>query len=510
MGLGHTLTNECSTAPTLDASLYDPIADNLASGSGLVSSPTQLAAASHLVRGVAADNATQALVEITGAGVSAGDSIQLTLSDENGPSGNGASAGYLTALPANGMDSRTSNGVISIQAVSVPGKGTAFGFAAFHAPTDFVRALNSSDPGAIDRILTIKATDTTNNSTTTISVFVVRPPVVFVHGIWGSPRDFFASDGGVAAATSFTGWQVHYAQYNHFVALSSSVPAYPGAPLLIQGNSLGFLYGAGQVLPQIRSAITDYKPNNGGGVAIASTQVDVVAHSMGGDVVRFLPQLSGFAGQDTYNLGYVHKLISIDTPHLGSPLASSLLDPRNTCAAQVLAMAGKYAFNSANINGNVNVNGAVGDLQPTSAAIASMQSGAALIPTAMIGGQMTSTQTNGAGSAWEARVLVALCGNSYNNDPLAAELNPAGWTNLLSQYNDAIVSLASQFDNDLAYSVSTPGPGQNTFPAIHSPGANALGFLPPLIMDEASGAPAEVVNLLNTPVSNSAIFVVKP
>jgi hypothetical protein len=48
------------------------------------------------------------------------------------------------------------------------------------------------------------------------------------------------------------------------------------------------------------------------------------------------------------------------------------------------------------------------------------------------------------------------------------------------------------------------------FPAIHSKGIADLGFIPPTILDQASGAPTQVVNLLNTPVTNSVVFLGSP
>lgn len=54
---------------------------------------------------------------------------------------------------------------------------------------------------------------------------------------------------------------------------------------------------------------------------MAVVQADVVAHSMGGDIARVMPTVTGFANQTNYGLGPVHKLITIGTPHQGSPLA---------------------------------------------------------------------------------------------------------------------------------------------------------------------------------------------
>jgi hypothetical protein len=490
----------------ISIALFDPIADHLASGSGLVSDPAQLAAASHLVSGVAADSATQVLVRVMG--LSVGDNVQLVLSDEDGPTGDVTGAGYLSALPSNGATTGTSGGTLNVTAVDA-GDGTGTAFAVYAAPTDFVRTSDPGDTQSKLRSVSIQATDETTGTTTTESVSIVRPPVAFVHGIWGATEDFSGADGGVWQVLQNQGLFIMFsAAYNIPVAVSSTTPSYSVSPSTVRGNNLGFKFGATTVLPEFENIVTAYKPTalivagapNGG--AIAAVQVDVVAHSMGGDVTRALPEISGYADQMTYDQGYVHKLITLDTPHQGSPLAPQFLLPANACLRNALGLLdNRYSLVSVTSNAET-LSGAVGDMQPESAAIDSMQAATGPpIPTAMVGGQMSPAQLSGAGKSFKAGVLKALC----PGNPLELDLNAASWPSVLGGASDAIVPLASQFDGQTAYSTSA-----NTFQAVHSPGAEALGFGAPTILDQASGAPAEVFRLLNTPVSSAAIFEEKP
>ena len=46
---------------------------------------------------------------------------------------------------------------------------------------------------------------------------------------------------------------------------------------------------------------------------------------MGGDIMRTVASLPTFLSADTYGVGPIDKLITIGTPHLGSPLAIQLL-----------------------------------------------------------------------------------------------------------------------------------------------------------------------------------------
>jgi hypothetical protein len=514
----------------LNVTLIDPIADGLVSSTGIASDPAALMGATHIVQGVAADSATQVVVRVTG--IQLGDVVQLTLSDENGPSADGAGAGYLTSLPAaGGADSRTSNGVINIGAVDA-GNGSAAAFAVYHAPSDFVRAGGANDPASKLRNVTIQATYTTTtrsvdqaSASATQSVNVVRPPVVLLHGLWGAPEDFQGNDGGVAAAlaNSSASTSTFYAYFNDPVTISYSNPSYSrNYPFDVPGNTLGFLYGATTVLPQIEQLVTLYKQialleaQSSTTGAIAAVQVDVVGHSMGGNVTRTLPQVPGYADQETYMAGYVHKLITIDTPHLGSPLAAALHDANNdnACVRNRLASAGLYAFMSVlrgTSGGGTGSSGATGDLQPTSAAIAATHAGAALIPTAMIAGQASAAQIAAGGTNILGRVLTTLC----LVDPLA-QLLPAGWTRLMSApgdaiaggASDAVVPLQSQFDGDAAYFDANPA--NTKFGVVHSNGVVQLGFSPPTALDQAGQVPPQVIKLLNTPVSNTTVFEVKP
>ena len=505
-------------SPPLAVELIDPIADNLASGAGLVSNSAQLAAASHVVQGVAADNATQVLVRVESSGstITAGDQIQLTLSDENGPSSDGAGAGYLTSLPANGPDSRLTGGVITVTAVD-NGSGAAMAFAVYHAPTDFVRTGNVSDPTVKIRAVTIGTSDTRTGTTApTQTISIVRPPVVLVHGIWGSPNDFNGADGGLFGLQDSGLFTLEYARYDGSIGIAASDPTYVSGgtlshPVSARVSALGFKSGATTILPQIQNVIKEYKVVAlllaGQGATpgpIAAVQADIVAHSMGGDVTRTLPQLSEYAVQSTYNLGYVHKLITVDTPHRGTPLASALLSSSNACVRTLLTFDNRYAFNSVTSSSGAFINGATGDLATGSQALNGIHSGSIMIPTAMIGGQMTDAQQNGAGKNAAGQAVFDFCGLALSN-PLALSLSALAWPTVVGDPSDAIVPLSSQVDGELSYSSFT-----NTFIAVHSAGAEALGFGGPAILDRASQAPAEVINLLNTPVSNSAVFEEKP
>src|SRR5581483_6203451 len=114
-----------------------------------------------------------------------------------------------------------------------------------------------------------------------------------------------------------------------------------------------------RVLLQLDRVIRDYKHR----FNVAAIKTDLVAHSMGGDLARSLRAVSWFASDANFSAGNVHKLITIGTPHLGTPIATQLLRPENSCVTQVLAKDGSISISTATLSSNETVDGGVGDLQ---------------------------------------------------------------------------------------------------------------------------------------------------
>jgi hypothetical protein len=140
----------------------------------------------------------------------------------------------------------------------------------------------------------------------TVPVTLEPPPLVLVHGIWSSAEEAWPSaDPG---AQSFFNWlaqnyphqYIARANYQNFNFLAFYDPN-------VQSTFLDALLDA------LQSA------NQGG---VASRDVDVVAHSMGGLVSRWFinNNVPGFLPSNP-----VHKLITIGTPQIGSPIATALV-----------------------------------------------------------------------------------------------------------------------------------------------------------------------------------------
>jgi len=287
----------------------------------------------------------------------------------------------------------------------------------------------------------------------------------------------------------------------------------------VRANSLGFQFNASWVLSQIDLGIRDLKSGkNPVGISVAAVQADIVGHSMGGDITRTLPLQTSFLGDPSYGQGSVHKLITIDTPHLGSPLATDILANENSCVRNLFAAGGNFAINAVSLSSGAVYSGAIGDLQgdgtgaTLSPALAGLtQPGPHTLPTALIAGIATNANYSSLSSlsAPYQRDLVHICGDFGFRNPLASLLTPTGWPSVFgNQQSDAVVPFSSEVNQ------TTFGPSyrftQFDSPGyIHSRGFFKLGFTGPIIVD-AGVVPTRVIQLLNTPVTQPDYSLLNP
>jgi hypothetical protein len=219
-------------------------------------------------------------------------------------------------------------------------------------------------------------------------------------------------------------------------------------------------------------------------------------------------------------------VISVDVPHLGSPLAALMVDPSSGCTRGLLAGANLFSFRSVTFTDapNTQVPGAMGDfvnspLSPALSAIAS--AGSHPLPTALIASvytnfaslDCTTIQVGGGGQVpCSAYYIRSTCGPQ--GDLLASKLNGTSWPLIFgaagSNANDALVSQNSQL-NGLAITNGTNGFIYSGL--LHTRDLTKLSFAPPAVLDPAS-APNPVANqvilLLNTPYTGPAFQSLNP
>lgn len=449
----------------LGTSFVDPVPDLLstifAARQGSID-PSALTSKGKVVKGVSADGVAEILVRI-GADHT-GENFTLTI---DSPSNENGSLGTLS-------DDVPSSNTISVTAIDTPLGPMAF--ALYKAPQDFARA-DGSDDAAADRTVNINAHPDAG-SDFILPVNVVRPPVVLIHGIWSNPTtwDFF----NVSSTQSFANPQdprfhIYRANYR-------------------RTNADGFAINAPIVLGQIENYIAQFKKN----AQVAAVRADIVAHSMGGDITRTFVIEPDFLNDQNYNQGDVHKLITIDTPHLGSRFANNLLASNIVCKT-ILSLK------------NMKVAGAVQDLAEGSVALQNLQTTITPLPTHAIVGVATDAQTSTAEQNAKSSGLLAICRSLLPND---------SFVELLGAQSDLIVPANSQLATGLGYNGSSIP--QSIFNGIvHVSESNIFTLGPDALsrgIDPNTKAtvfnptpiPGEVINLLNASVLGSSFGPIKP
>ncbi len=466
-----------ATGQVATYNLIDPVVAGLVSGSSVTTNTTAIASATTgVVKGAAADGTTLVILRIPASSV--GQQFTVTvINDANSPSTSVPNDGGVFAL--GGSPSSAASSVV-VTAVSITAGAEAF--AIYLAPVNFSRS--STDYTLATRRVTLQVASPPSTITGNASVTIARPPVVLVHGLWGSASSF----SNFTPLTTDTIFDINYATYdNAITGITSTTPSYPASDP-IEANSLGFAYNAPSVLAQINNFIANYRTS----ANLAAVKADIVAHSMGGDVSRTMFLLPNFLSNSTFptfGAGPINKLITVATPHLGTPVAADLLASNNACVRNVLASDQDYALASITFSGQT-ANGAVGDLEGNgfgsslSPALTNLKQ-TQPFKTAYIAGIATSVNLNGLSCIFcTAEVVRALC----SSNPLAKDLTATKWTTIYGQNNDTIVPLDSALNN-----LS----GQQFSGVIHTAALETLDFKGPSVLDPASEISNAVINLLN-------------
>ena len=184
-----------------------------------------------------------------------------------------------------------------------------------------------------------------NTSRLRATLPVLRPPLVLVHGLW--------SNGG--------SWSSDFLQNT---ATRTSVAADYRAT-----NASSFTTNNQAVKEAVDRALTLSRKKG-----YAATQADVAAHSMGGLLTRLFADASDYKRPANLDKGDVHRLITLDTPHLGSSFANLLVSLHNVDAKTATKLEGTVR----SLTGGALTQGAVCDLAENSAGLAALNGGTSL------------------------------------------------------------------------------------------------------------------------------------
>jgi pimeloyl-ACP methyl ester carboxylesterase len=173
----------------------------------------------------------------------------------------------------------------------------------------------------INKTIHVNVSDPYNPDARTLyelPIKLYRPPVVLVHGIWANSCNTWIETNFANKLTDegFIYAFADYGEHNSETFDPCEVKIKDGKPF---GN-----YGIDSIRNTIKYILNVYHY-----FSIAASQVDIVAHSMGGLMARGFVQQSDYLKQDNFMKGSIHRLITIGTPHLGGPLSKILYDHRD-------------------------------------------------------------------------------------------------------------------------------------------------------------------------------------
>ncbi len=250
------------------------------------------------MRGVVADGVSPLLLRwyVPGPG-----EVTWVLEDPDHPTEESL-LGTLSSLDRQQEDSLT----ITADVEFVGGEYVAF--VNYAAPVDFDRLSIPSDGDSATRPLRIVGRYYPNASSTPeliadISLEIHRPPVMFVHGLW-SNGDTWLRFPKVYDDVNDR-WRVYTVDYNssHGSAIANNAA-------------------------KVRGWIDDIVIESADSL-IVTGQIDAIVHSMGGLILRKFADSPEYKRPDNMGKGDFHKILFLDTPHHGSPLADLGVAMRN-------------------------------------------------------------------------------------------------------------------------------------------------------------------------------------
>lgn len=199
-----------------------------------------------------------------------------------------------------GGDCPNQEGCLEVNAISTD-QGVLNGIV-YEAPSVFVRRNRPEDQNKIYREVKLTAKVISESSRPSEkNIRVKRPPLLLVHGIWSNADAWNELDRLINIDKQFTILEPDYSQ-----------PPY--------GNAAHFNSNAPIIGEYIEKALRKMLEQR-----YIASKVDIVAHSMGALITRV------YCGQvgDTVCTKQIHKLISLDSPHWGTPIAQHLVALRD-------------------------------------------------------------------------------------------------------------------------------------------------------------------------------------
>ena len=194
-------------------------------------------------------------------------------------------------------------------------KGKDYVYALYRSPANFpLKSLKNPV------YITIKAIATVTGEEIEKKIELLPPPVVLVHGLWSKKEKWQDKRYDHENYTVVPSFQDILEKQGFTVYL---VNYYLKSKATSTFNPKSSSYSIGQLVAETNGALSNYRKKD-----IAITQIDVVGHSMGGLITRARTVYKHipFKKLSNYKRGDFHKIITIGTPHQGSPIANVLVE----------------------------------------------------------------------------------------------------------------------------------------------------------------------------------------
>lgn len=278
----------------IDPNAFPPNVSLLDDQGQLVTDPTILATGGVPAKGAVTDGVTKLLLRVR-------SNSPVTFSIKGAPNDGTFTDGSLSVI---------GNATPQVSVNDVEPKGTqSFAFAVYTVPKVFSPQASTE----LTRTITTTAVSDDGSVNTEFPIMLERPPVVCVHGIWADISTCVTLVNFLRAHN----FRAYFADYSMHAAESYD----PELPLNMNKP-------VAALVKTIKAIQQAYRNRS-----IAITQVDIVAHSMGGLVTRASTKVKGFSykRRENFKRGDINRLITVGTPHLGTPMANFIL--RTPCLA---------------------------------------------------------------------------------------------------------------------------------------------------------------------------------
>ncbi len=281
-------------ATSLDLEFLD--ARDFRSGSDISADPAVLGSTllGHPMVGVATDGVAQLLLR---ARTNRPGTLTFSLDGTKGTTGHRTKDGFL--ISRDGADVGSTH-TVAVEPIG-DGNGDYYAFARYRAPATFPRSNKGADLSAAERQLQLKATfepsDGGRRRTIKQPLLLARPPVILIHGVNSDSATWETFQDNLRDRIPGLFINAEFGDYRSSNKASFSVnQAVPLAATIRAANAYRDRY-------------------------LAVAQVDVFGHSMGGILSRIAASDARYRRDSNYHQGDFNRLITVDSPHHGSPWA---------------------------------------------------------------------------------------------------------------------------------------------------------------------------------------------